>query len=75
MSIILKPMASAILVSKEVPSNRRDAAGAMPDRIEAWPLRWTRFAFPSPIALHISFTATLSDVSVDGPISNTHSFL
>ena len=64
MSITLKrvdaPMASAILVSKEGPSNRPDAAGATPDRIEAWPLQWTRFGRPSPIARKPEKTDTLS---------------
>ena len=64
MSITLKrvdvPMASAIPVSKEGPSNRPAAAGAMPDRIEAWPLQWTRLALPSPMARKPEKTDTFS---------------
>ena len=54
------PIASAILVSNDGPSKRPDAAGATPDRIEAWPLQCTRFGRPSPITRKPENTETLS---------------
>jgi hypothetical protein len=57
---VAEPIASATRVSKVGPSKRVDAAGAMPDRIEAWPDQCTRLARPSGMARKPENTETLS---------------
>src|SRR3954447_19464040 len=54
------PIASPIFVSNDGPSNEPVAAGAMPERIEAWPLQWTKLARASGIARNPENTDTLS---------------
>jgi hypothetical protein len=57
---VVPPIASAMRVSNDGPSKRVDDAGAMPERIEAWPLQCTRFARPSGITRNPENTETLS---------------
>jgi hypothetical protein len=54
------PIASATRVSNVGPSKRVDVAGAMPERIEAWPDQCTRLARPSGMARKPENTEILS---------------